>query len=161
MPLETPPTPVYGPDTFKDLASLAAILRSNDDFLKALIDAIPAPVVPTKAAINLASGYSHNASYATTSAIKTGNYVTLECGVINCPASFAAATYYTLGTVPAGYAITDGKNRMGVGAILTASGFIPIQYRINSTGAINFYSQVAAASVYYIVLAPINWDVRA
>lgn len=33
MPLETPPTPAYGPDTFTDLAELARILMANDEFL--------------------------------------------------------------------------------------------------------------------------------
>lgn len=38
MPLETPPTPVYGPDTFAQLSELSRILLDNDEYLEQQID---------------------------------------------------------------------------------------------------------------------------
>lgn len=162
MPLVKPDYAVYGPTTFQDLRDIVDTFYENDEFLKGLIDDIdPTPTV-SKAAVALAAGYSHNASYVSTRCVKTGDQVTLECGVINCPASFAAGVYNTLGTVPVGYRIADGKHRMGVGAIFAASAIIPVQYRINQAdGSINFYSVTAVASASYIILSPINWDVVA
>ena len=161
MPLITPVTPVYGPNTFTDLAALVTGFRANDDYLKTLIDAIVVPAV-SRAELALASGYTNNSSYVNTRVVKTGNIVTIEAGAINCPASFSAGTYYTLGTVPVGYRQTDAKHRMGVGAIFNSTNIQPIQYRINSTnGEVNFYSVTAVAGASYIILAPITWDVGA
>lgn len=159
MPLEEPVAPDYGPQTFSDLADALATLYENDEYLKGLIDAIVVPGTTTND-ITYGSGYSANSSYVNTRTVKTGSRVTLECGVINCPASFSAATYYTLGTVHASAKPTDGKHRMGVGAIFTATAIIPIQYRINqSDGTINFYSVPAVTGASYIILSPINWAV--
>ncbi|AUX82734.1 hypothetical protein PBI_NATTLES_22 [Microbacterium phage Nattles] len=162
MPLEEPVAPDYGPQTFSDLADALATLYANDEFLKGLIDDIdPTPTV-TKANLSLAAGYGNNSSYVTTRVVKTGQQVTLECGVITCPASFSAGTYNTLGTVPVGYRPADGKHRMGVGALFTSTAIVPVQYRINgSDGTINFYSVPAVAGATYIILSPINWDIAA
>uniref|UniRef100_A0AAU6R5Z2 Minor tail protein n=1 Tax=Micrococcus phage Olihed TaxID=3092209 RepID=A0AAU6R5Z2_9CAUD len=161
MPLEEPTAPVYGPATFTDLADALATLFSNDEYLKGLIDGIdPTPTV-ARANLSLAGSYGNNSSYVTTRTVKTGSEVTLECGVITCPASFSGATYYTLGSVASGHRPTDGKHRMGVGAIFSSSAIVPVQYRINgSTGEINFYSQVAVTGASYIILSPINWTVE-
>jgi len=161
MPLVEPEAPDYGPQTFTDLADALATLYANDEFLKGLIDDIdPTPTV-TKANLSLAAGYGNNSSYVTTRVVKTGQQVTLECGVITCPASFSAGTYNTLGTVPVGYRPADGKHRMGVGALFTSTAIVPVQYRINGAdGTINFYSVPAVTGATYIILSPINWDVN-
>ncbi|QDP44075.1 hypothetical protein SEA_MCGALLEON_23 [Microbacterium phage McGalleon] len=160
MPLVEPDAPEYGPQTFSDLADALATLYANDTYLKGLIDDIVGPPEVTTANIALASGYTANTNYVTPRLIKNGNIVTYEGGVINCPATFAAGTYYTLGTAPVGYRPTDGKHRMGVGAIFTATAIVPVQYRINqSDGTINFYSVPAVSGATYIILSPINWSV--
>lgn len=158
MALENPTAPVYGPSTFTALAEALQTLYDNDVELKGLIDAISTPTV-ARANISLATGYTANTAYVTPRTVKTGTEVTLEGGVINCPASFSAAVYNTLGTVASGHRITDGKHRMGVGAIFSSSAIVPIQYRINQNGEINFYSQIAVSSASYIILGPVNWTV--
>ncbi|QDF15986.1 hypothetical protein H3N89_gp21 [Microbacterium phage MonChoix] len=159
MPLVEPDAPVYGPNTFSDLADALATLYANDTYLKGLIDGFTPPA-PSKVAITLGSGYASNASYVVTQTIKNGNVVTLEPGVITCPASFSAGTYYTLGTVTAAHRPTDGKHRMGVGAIFTSTAIVPIQFRINgSTGELNFYSIPAVAGASYIILNSLVWSV--
>jgi hypothetical protein len=160
MPLVEPDDVDYGPTTFSDLADALATLYANDTYLKGLIDAIVVPPAPTKTAITLGSGYTSNASYVATQTIKDGNVVTLEPGVINCPSSFSAGTYYTLGTVTSTHRPTDGKHRMGVGAIFTSTAIVPIQFRINgSTGEINFYSIPAVTGASYIILNSLVWSV--
>ncbi|WIC89580.1 hypothetical protein SEA_GARDENB_22 [Microbacterium phage GardenB] len=160
MPLVEPDAPEYGPQTFSDLADALATLYDNDVYLKGLIDAIVVPPAPTKTAITLASGYTANASYVATQTIKDGTVVTLEPGVINCPATFSAGTYYTLGTVASGHRPTDSKHRMGTGAIFTSTAIVPIQFRINSSnGEINFYSVPAVSGASYIILNSLVWSV--
>ncbi len=160
MPLENPTAPSYGPNTFTDLAAALATLFENDEYLEGLINNIdPTPTVE-RLNLTLASGYGNNSSYVTTRSVKTGTEVTLECGVITCPASFSADVYNTLGTVGSAHRPTDGKNRMGVGAIFASGAIVPVQYRINSSdGTINFYSKIAVSGASYIILSPINWTV--
>lgn len=158
MPLQEPPTPTYGPTTFTDLAELAQVLLENDQYLEDKIDNLnPAPSV-TKAAITLASGYSNNASYVAAEAIKIGNLVTIDLGLINCPASISANTYFTLGTMPSGYRPT-GKHRMGVGMIYTSAKMFPIQLRLNTDGSINYLSAEAIASAGYIFASAITFAI--
>ncbi|AUX83172.1 hypothetical protein SEA_REDFIELD_22 [Microbacterium phage Redfield] len=159
MPLVEPDAPDYGPSTFSDLADALATLYDNDVYLKGLIDAIAVPT-PVKTAITLGSGYTANSSYVATQTVKTGSMVVLEPGVINCPATFSAGTYYTLGTVTSTHRPTDGKHRMGTGAIFTSTAIVPIQFRINgSTGEINFYSVPAVSGASYIILNSLTWSV--
>ncbi|QNL31034.1 hypothetical protein SEA_KAUALA_22 [Microbacterium phage Kauala] len=160
MPLENPTAPSYGPNTFTALAAALATLFENDEYLEGLIDDIdPTPTV-TRLNLTLASGYGNNSAYVTTRTVKTGTEVTLECGVITCPASFSADVYNTLGTVASAHRPTDGKHRMGVGAIFAGSAIVPVQYRINgSDGTVNFYSRVAVGGASYIILSPINCTV--
>ncbi|AVR56108.1 hypothetical protein PBI_BEEBEE8_23 [Microbacterium phage BeeBee8] len=159
MPLVEPDAPTYGPNTFSDLADALATLYDNDVYLKGLIDAIAVPT-PVKTAITLGSGYTANSSYVATQTVKTGSMVVLEPGVINCPATFSAGTYYTLGTVTSTHRPTDGKHRMGTGAIFTSTAIVPIQFRINgSTGEINFYSVPAVSGASYIILNSLTWSV--
>ncbi|URC17879.1 membrane protein [Microbacterium phage Endor] len=160
MPLVEPDEVDYGPTTFSDLNDALATLFANDEYLKGLIDAIPSGPVTTKTGITLGSGYTANAAYVATQTVKTGTMVVLEPGVINCPATFAAGTYYTLGTVTAAHRPTDGKHRMGTGAIFTSTAIIPIQFRINGTnGEINFYSVPAVSGASYIILNSLTWSV--
>ncbi|QDH92750.1 hypothetical protein PBI_SINATRA_22 [Microbacterium phage Sinatra] len=160
MALENPTAPTYGPNTFTALAAALATLFENDEYLEGLIDDIdPTPMV-TRLNLTLASGYSHNSSYVPTRTVRTGTEVTIEGGVINCPASFSADVYNTLGTVGSAHRPTDGKHRMGIGAIFASGAIVPVQYRINgSDGTINFYSKIAVSGASYIMLSPINWTV--
>jgi hypothetical protein len=160
MPLVEPDEVDYGPTTFNDLNDALATLFANDEYLKGLIDGIVAPPTVARVGVTLGSGYTSNASYVATQTIKNGTIVTLEPGVINCPATFSAGTYYTLGTVTAAHRPTDGKHRMGTGAIFTSTAILPIQFRINgSTGEINFYSIPAVSGASYIILNSLTWSV--
>lgn len=160
MALENPTAPSYGPNTFTALADALATLFENDEYLEGLIDDIdPTPTV-TRLNLTLASGYSNNSAYVPTRTVRTGTEVTIEGGVINCPASFSADVYNTLGTVGSAHRPTDGKHRMGIGAIFASGAIVPVQYRINSSdGTINFYSKIAVSGASYIMLSPINWTV--
>lgn len=158
MPLQTPPTPSYGPDTFTDLAQLAQVLLENDQYLEDKIDNLnPAPSV-TKAAITLASGYSNNASYVASEAIKIGNLVTIDLGLINCPSSISGNSYFTLGTMPVGYRPT-GKHRMGVGMIYASTVMKPVQLRLNTDGSINYLSAETVSGASYIFASAITFAI--
>ncbi|UVK59240.1 hypothetical protein SEA_QUARTZ_21 [Microbacterium phage Quartz] len=159
MALQTPPTPAYGPNTFTSLAELASILLANDEYLEDKIDNIapPAPSV-TKAAITLASGYSNNSSYVASEAIKIGNLVTIDLGLVNCPSTIGGNQYYTLGTLPTGYRPT-GKHRMGVGMIYAATVMKPVQLRLNTDGSINFLSAESVSGASYLFASAITFAI--
>lgn len=167
--LENLPTPVYGPDTFNQLAELATKAYTNDSRLNQDVGGLDVRVTGlengggggggvtiTTAAVALASGYSNNSSYVPLSVIKIDSVAYLETGVLNCPASFAGGTYYTCGTVPAGFRPT-GKHRMGPGAIYTPNGIIPIQFRANTDGTLNFLCPVAVSGANYILAPALTW----
>ena len=161
--LETPPTPTYGPNTFTDLAELARIVKANDD---ALLDDIEnssggGRVTISKAPVTLDSGYSNNSAYEALSAVKIGTLATLESGVINCPSSFSAGTYYTIGTLPAGFGPTNGKHRMGLAGVYSGTGIFPVQFRVNQGGTLSFLCPVAISGANYLVVPALTWEVAA
>lgn len=157
--LETPPTPTYGPDTFRDLAELARILKANDD---ALNQQSGGGLTVSSAAIALSAGYSV-ASYGTykaPTAIKVGVLATLEGGPIGCPSAFAGNTYYTFGTLPTGFVPSGNLNRLGNGVVYTNTGLIPVQYRVTGAGALQFVCPIAInAALYLIPPTGMNWTV--
>lgn len=155
MALQTPPTPTYGPNTFSDLADLARILLENDEYLE---DNAGGGVEITKAAITLASGYSNNSSYVASEAIKIGNLVTVDFGLINVPASIGGNSYNTLGTMPVGYRPT-GKHRMGIGMIYSGTLMTPVQLRLNTDGSINYLSAVTISSASYLFASAITFAI--
>lgn len=158
MALQTPPTPSFGPDTFTDLATLAQILKENDEYLEQKIDNAAPSIEVTTAAITLASGYSNNSSYVSSEAIKIGNLVTIDLGVVNCPSSIGGNSYFTLGTMPAGYRPT-GKHRMGVGMIYAATVMKPVQLRLNTDGTINFLSAETVSGASYLFASAITFAI--
>ena len=113
--------------------------------------------------VTLASGYTNNANYVNLRTVKVGPQVTLETGVTPCPASFAAATYYTVGTVDSAHRPTDGKMRMGVAHLYRSTGgtveIWPLQMRINTSGQIQILSPAARANVDYLLLGQLSWNV--
>lgn len=161
MALETPPTPAYGPNTFAELAEMARVLKDNDDFLLEQIDegGGAAPIAIEKALVPLASGYTTNSAYVALTAIKIGTLATLESGVINCPSSFGAAVYYTIGTLPTAYRPIDGKHRMGTAGVYTSTGIKTVQFRVASTGALQILSQEALSAATYLMTPALNWTV--
>ncbi|QBZ73213.1 hypothetical protein SEA_THERESITA_22 [Microbacterium phage Theresita] len=160
MALVKPDYPTYGPDTFTKLQELVDTFYANDEELKGLIDDIEPSVSVEKAAITLASGYTNNSAYVSAQALKIGPLASFEAGVINCPASFTGNTYYTIGTLPVGYRPTDGKHRLALGGCWTSGGIIPIQFRINETGAIQFVAQAnITGATYLIVPSGMEWTI--
>ncbi|WNM67995.1 hypothetical protein SEA_SIRVICTOR_22 [Microbacterium phage SirVictor] len=158
MPLENPAAPAYGPNTFTALEAALATLYDNDEYLEDLIDNLnPAPSV-TKAAITLASGYSNNSSYVSSEAIKIGNLVTIDLGLVNCPSSISGNSYFTLGTMPVGYRPT-GKHRMGVGMIYAATAMKPVQLRLNTDGSINYLSAETVSGASYLFASAITFAI--
>lgn len=163
MALETPPIPFYGVGTFDALAEMARIIKDNDDYLEGLIEDIdpapePTPVEITKAPITLSSGYSNNASYVASEAIKLGNLVTIDLGLINCPSTIGGNEYYTLGTMPVGYRPT-GKHRMGVGMIYASTVIKPVQLRLNTDGSINYLSAESVSGAGYLFASAITFAI--
>jgi len=159
--LETPPTPEYGPNTFRDLAELARIMKANDDALSTESGG-KTNLAVSSAAVTLASGYSV-ASYSTykaPTAIKVGALATLESGPVGCPSAFAGNTYYTFGTLPAGFVPTGNLSRLGNGVVYTNAGLVPVQYRVNGSGALQFVCPIAInAALYLIPPTGMNWTV--
>ena len=159
MPLQTPPTPAYGPDAFTSLAQMAEIILENDQYLENKIDNITPPAPPvTKAAVALASGYSNNANYIASEAIKIANLVTVDLGLVNCPSTIGGNQYYTLGTLPVGYRPV-GKHRMAVAAIFSGTAIVPIQLRLNTDGSINYLSAISITAASYIIVTPITFAI--
>ena len=121
------------------------------------------PKAPSRIDVTLASGYTNNANYVNLRTVKVGPQVTLETGVNPCPASFAAATYYTVGTVDSAHRPTDGKMRMGVAHLYRSTGgtveIWPLQMRINTSGQIQILSPAARANVNYLILGQLSWNV--
>ncbi len=163
MALETPAVPTYGPDMFAQLAELVRIVRANDGWLLEQIGqgggGTPTPVEPEFEAIALASGYGNNTSYVNSRVVKQGTICSMESGVITCPASFSAAVYNTLGSIGSNFRPKDSKFRMGSGLIFRSAGFVPMQWRVNTNGEIQFYSQVAVTGATYLILGDLTWSV--
>lgn len=121
--------------------------------------------------VTFASGYgNYSSAYTVPRVIKTnGRLCTLEAGLIACPSSFAAQTYYTVGTVQSGFAPTDsGSNltRMGVAHLYhgTGSGDIltPGQFRINGAGQLQFLITRAVEGSgnanLYLIFPSLSWS---
>ncbi|AVJ51012.1 hypothetical protein FDJ44_gp21 [Microbacterium phage Pikmin] len=159
MPLETPPTPEYGPDTFTDLAELARILLANDEFVLSQSGGGGGGVEIVSEAISLATNYGNNSSYVSPTAVKVGTLASLEGGVLNCPTSFSASVYYQWGTLPEGYEPTDGKHRMAPGAIYAHDHIVPAQFRVNANGNLEFLSAEAIPQATYLIIPHMNWRV--
>ncbi|QFP95350.1 hypothetical protein SEA_YUUY_21 [Microbacterium phage YuuY] len=158
MAITKPDYPDYGPDTFTKLQELVDTFYANDEELKELIDNIEPSVSVTKAAIALASGYSNNASYVASEAIKVGTLVTIDLGLVNCPSTVGGNQYYTLGTMPAGYRPT-GKHRMGVGMIYAGTVMKPVQLRLNTDGSINYLSAETVSNASYLFASAITFAI--
>jgi len=159
--LETPPTPSYGPDTFRDLAEMARILKANDEALDQTIGN-KASLTLSSAAIVLSAGYSASgySTYKSPTAVKVGALATLESGPIAGPGAFSAGVYYTFGTLPSGFAPAGNLHRLGNGAVYTSTGIVPVQYRVNGSGALQFVCPVAISGAYYLIPpAGMNWTV--
>lgn len=159
MALQKPDYPDYGPSTFAKLQELVDTFYANDQELKDLIDAGGGGVDISRSAITLASGYSNNSAYTPATAVKIGDLVTLEMGIVNCPSSISGNAYFTMGTLPAGYRITDGKHRMGLGAIYAATKIVPVQFRINQDGTLNYLAGETVSSAGYLVIPAINFSI--
>lgn len=168
--LENLPTPVYGPDTFNQLAELATKAYTNDSRLNQDVGGLDVRVTGlengggvtiSKAPVTLASGYSNNSAYEELAAVKIGTLVTLESGVINCPSSFSAGTYYTIGTLPAGFGPTNGKHRMGLAGVYSGTGIFSVQFRVDQGGTLNFLCPVAISGANYLVVPALTWEVAA
>ncbi|QDF15750.1 hypothetical protein SEA_FINNY_21 [Microbacterium phage Finny] len=158
MALSKPDYPTYGPETFTKLQELVDTFYANDEELKDLIDNIAPSVSVDTAAITLASGYSNNSSYVASTAIKMGNLVTIDLGLVNCPSSIGGNQYYTLGTMPSGYRPT-GKHRMGVGMIYAGTVMKPVQLRLNTDGSINFLSAETVSNASYLFASAITFAI--
>ena len=160
MPLSKPSYPVYDADTFNKLKDLVDVFFANDEYLETIAGE---PKAPSRIDVTLASGYTNNANYVNLRTVKVGPQVTLETGVNTCPASFAAATYYTVGTVDSAHRPTDGKMRMGVAHLYSSTGgtveIWPLQMRINTSGQIQILSPAARANVDYLLLGQLSWNV--
>lgn len=115
----------------------------------------------SKGAISFASGYSqYSTAYVTPKAIKTGTVCTLEAGPVGCPSSISASTYYTWGTLPSGYAPTDGLHRLGVGMMYMGSTGSPIQCRVNANGNLEYVSPGALSGItYFVPPSGMQWSV--
>ena len=163
MPLSKPSYPVYDADTFNKLKDLVDVFFANDEYLETIAGGGGGGVAPSRINVTLASGYTNNANYVNLRTVKVGPQVTLETGVNPCPASFAAATYYTVGTVDSAHRPTDGKMRMGVAHLYSSTGgtveIWPLQMRINTSGQIQILSPAARANVDYLLLGQLSWNV--
>lgn len=163
MPLSKPSYPVYDADTFNKLKDLVDVFFANDEYLETIAGGGGVATVTTTIDVTLASGYTNNANYVNLRTVKVGPQVTLETGVNTCPASFAAATYYTVGTVASDHRPTDGKMRMGVAHLYRSTGgtveIWPLQMRINTSGQIQILSPADRANVGYLLLGQLSWNV--
>lgn len=168
MTISKPSYPTYGYDTFNKLQEVVDVLYENDLDLQGQINSGggggPGPVT-TRHDLTLSSGYANRATYVPARTVRVGDEVHLESGLLTCPASFPANTYFTMATVHEDHRPTDGNNRTASAHIhrSTASGseveLRPFLLRLLSTGQLQIWTPVLTPNVDFLILGQLQWSV--
>lgn len=148
-------------------ATASRVVRA--DYLAQIIDARIASSNPglaqTTSACTYASGYSsYSASYKALEVVKTGLLCVLNGGIISCPSSFSAGTYYTYATLPSGFAPESAHRAGTLGLYTSTTGIVICQARVNTSGALEFATPIGEGLTgvsYLIAPSGLAWRAAA